>query len=208
MIVLLDTSQELGECAEELGLPVGQLITPLTRFANRGGKFAIDNGAFSGLRVSDFESLLEREKPNRENCLFVTVPDVVCSARRTLEVYWRWHERICVMGYRRALAIQNGVHELEIPWDEVDAVFIGGDDGFKTSTHSEHVIRAAQALRKWVHVGRVNDPARYAWCERLGVDSIDGSGISRYSHMRKALTGKLSQTPMEFDAALERGQVQ
>lgn len=37
---------------------------------------------------------------------------------------------------------------------------------------------------KWVHVGRVNTLRRFAWCEALGVDSIDGSGFARFTRTR------------------------
>lgn len=195
---LLDTSEDLEVCAEELGLPVGQLLTPLTRFRNRGGRFAIDNGAFAGLDVAAFRSLLQREEPNRDQCIFVTVPDVVCSMRRTLELFHRWRGKLA--GWPLALAIQNGVDDFDLPWEEIDAVFIGGDDSFKQSLSSEAVIATAKALGKWVHVGRVNDPNRFAWCVKRGVDSIDGSGMSQYSHQRRALMGKLLQQEIPLEA--------
>ena len=47
-----------------------------------------------------------------------------------------------------------------------------------------HIIRCGQAQSKWTHVGRVNTPSRFEHFERLGVDSIDGTGLSRYSWMR------------------------
>lgn len=163
MMCLLDTSADLSVCAEELGLPVGQLITPLTRFSNRGGKFAI-----------------------------------VCNMRRTLELFRRWKAEL--KGWPLALAIQNGVDMFDLPWEEIDAVFIGGDDHFKTSKHSADVISTAKALSKWVHVGRVNTPERFAWCVEHGVGSIDGSGISQYSHQRRALTGKSVQAQIPLEA--------
>lgn len=198
MIVLLDTSESLDVCQQELGLPVGQLLTPLTRFTNRGGIFAIDNGAFAGLNVTAFRSLLEREAPNKPRCKFVTAPDVVCSMRRTLEVFEHWRSEL--RHWPLALAIQNGVEDFNLPWDHIEAVFIGGDDEFKTSRHSAQVIATAKALEKWVHIGRVNTPSRFAWCLANGVDSIDGSGISRYSHMRRELTGEAGQEQLELEA--------
>ena len=89
MIVLLDTSTDLDEAARELSLPVGQLLTPLTRFRNRRPDlFAIDNGAFSGFRARAFRSLLKREEANRAGCLFVAAPDVV-PFRASCRSGWR-----------------------------------------------------------------------------------------------------------------------
>lgn len=186
MIVYLDTSEDLAAAALELALPVGQLVTPLTRFTNRSpSDYAIDNGAFARFDPQGFMSLLAREEANRDGCRFVVAPDVPMSMRRTLEVFFRWRPKL--KGWPIALAIQNGADDHDLPWEQFDAVFIGGDDDFKTSRASSAVIKAAKALGKWVHVGRVNTPERYAWCVEVGADSIDGSGISRYSHMRIAL---------------------
>lgn len=189
MIYMLDTSQDYDLCASELGVAteyVCQLITPLTRYSNRNrASFAIDNGAFAGFNQTAFKSLLEREWPNRGKCKFVVAPDVPCDARRTLEVFDRWVGRLS--GWPIALAVQNGQESLPIPWDAVDAIFVGGDDAWKMSCHAMATIRAAKALGKWTHMGRVNSPKRVATCKEWGVDSVDGTGISRYSHMRNAI---------------------
>ena len=119
----------------------------------------------------------------------VVVPDVVSSARRTLEVFDHWSNRLD--GWPLALAIQDGQESLPIPWKYISAVFIAGSTEFKMSRHAEHVVRAAKALDKWVHVGRVNTPDRWEYFEKMGADSIDGSGIGRYSHMRADIKKKV-----------------
>lgn len=199
MIALLDTGQDLDECAAELGCETGQLLTPLTRYRLRDPSrpFAIDNGRFSpGWNAAAFDSLLERERTNHERCVFVTVPDVVGSARRTLEVFERWKLRL--RGWKLALACQDGQEHFPIPWDEIGAVFIGGSTNWKCSEHAKHVIQAAQALGKWTHVGRVNHPERWKHFEGLGVDSIDGTGLARYSHMREAIAKREHQAELQI----------
>src|SRR3990167_10889022 len=115
LIVLLDNGQDLKQCAAELGCDVGQLLTPLTRYTLRDPvmPWAIDNGAFAGFEEKSFLSLLKREEHHKANCLFVTAPDVVASARRTLEVFDRWKGRLAT--WPIALAIQDGQQDLEIP---------------------------------------------------------------------------------------------
>ena len=76
---------------------------------------------------------------------------------------------------------------MPIPWDEIVAVFIGGTDDFKLGRHGAACVKAAKALGKWVHVGRVNTPGRLEYFEDLGADSCDGTGLARYSHMRAAI---------------------
>lgn len=199
MIALLDNGQDLDQCASEIGVTVGQLLTPLTRYRLRTDLFAIDNGGFSGLDIPAFLALLEREEQHKEKCLFVASPDVVGSSRRTLEVFERWKLRLS--GWKLALVCQDGQEDLPMPWDDIAAIFIGGSTQWKCSSHPEHLIRAAKALDKWVHVGRVNDPRRWSHFEKLGVDSCDGTGIARYTHMRTAIADRNNQGDFLNDVA-------
>ena len=109
----------------------GQLLTPLTRYADWGGFYAIDNGAFSGFPEKAFRSLLERQKHARDRCRFVTCPDIVGNGRRTLEL-WQYRHR-WLSGWPAALVLQNGIEDMEIPWRDCAAVFIGGVDPWKES---------------------------------------------------------------------------
>ena len=187
MIALLDTSEDLVTASDELGCAVEQLLTPLTRFKRQREEdcFAIDNGAFVGFKPDAFTSLLERERDSRKLCRFVAVPDVVGSARRTLEVFEYWRYKLT--GWNLALVAQNGQEDLSIPWEGIEAVFIGGDTKCKLSKSAADCVRAAKAMGKWVHAGRVNTPARFEYFEELGADSIDGTGLSRYSWMRERI---------------------
>jgi len=190
MLALLDNGQNLDDCERELGCSVGQLLTPLTRYKLRDPSrpWAIDNGGFASLDIRALRSLLNREVHRRQDCLFVASPDVVGSARRTLEIFERWKPQLA--GWHIALVCQDGQEHLPIPWDDIDAVFIGGSTEWKCGPHAEHIIRAAKALEKWVHVGRVNTPERFLRFEKLGADSCDGTGIGRYTHMREAVAGR------------------
>lgn len=164
MMALLDTSQDLDQCAAELGCEVGQLVT-------------------------------SHKRPHmRERCLFVTVPDVVGSSRRTLEVFERWAPKLT--GWRLAFACQDGQEHLPIPWDEIAAVFIGGSTNWKGSQAAVQIIQAAQLLGKHVHVGRVNGAGRWKHFEELGVDTCDGTGIAQYSEWREAIADRHKQESM------------
>src|ERR1700728_4871384 len=145
----------------ELGCPVKQLVTPLTGFNRQKehDEFAIDNGAFAGFRKQDFLTILERESNARHLCRFVVVPDVVGDARRTLEVFDHW--KYSLTGWRLAFAAQDGIEHITIPWRQISAIFIGGTTEFKVGARAKAVIRAAQAMGKYVHVGRVNTPGRF-----------------------------------------------
>lgn len=200
MIAMLDTSESLDVCSQEIGCPVEQLFSPLTMFSdkNPGARKGMDNGGFSGLDARAFESLLEREAHQRDMFRFVTSPDIVASARRTLELFDYWYPRLCQ--WPIALVAQDGQEDLPIPWDLMAAVFIGGSTRFKLSQSAVDIIRTAQAMGKWVHVGRVNNPERWMHFERLGVDSVDGTGIARYSHMRIAIRDRHVSPQLKLEA--------
>lgn len=188
MMIFLDTGPAQWTLAQrEIGDAIGlaQLLTPLTRYSDRGGMYAIDNGAFSRFDADGFMRLLDRQSSSVDRCKFVAVPDVVGSGIRTSEVFERWAPRLS--GWPLAYVAQDGCESLPIPWDSIAAVFIGGSTAWKTGPHAEAVVRAAKALDKWCHVGRVNTPERFTRFAELGADSCDGSGISKYTWMRQAL---------------------
>lgn len=190
MIALLDNGQDLSECEAEIGCPTGQLLTPLTRYTLRDPSrpWAIDNGAYSTFDRSAFLSLLSREEHHKANCLFVAVPDVVGSARRTLEVFEHWQNDLRF--WKLALVCQDGQEHLPIPWTKIAAIFVGGSTKWKCSDHAAQIVKAAKAIGKWVHIGRVNHPERWDHFEKMGADSVDGTGIARFTHMREAIADR------------------
>ena len=196
MIVLLDTSELVANAETEIGFECGELLTPLTRRAWEGRRYGIDNGAFSKFDAKDFLSLLDRQKPHQGQCLFVAVPDVVGSARRTLEVFRHWAPELAGAGWPLALVAQDGLEDLDVPWEQIAAVFVGGSTEWKIGRHAEAVVKAAKALGKWVHVGRVNTPERLDRVIAMGADSIDGTGISRFSWMRKNISEWADGAPL------------
>ena len=176
----------------------GQLLTPLSRYLPWDGSFAIDNGAYSSCDVPAFRKFVGRVKPHRERCLWLAVPDVVGSARRTLEVFrelaFDFH------GWPLALVCQDGQEDHAIPWDRISGVFIGGSTEWKDSPHAVHILKAAQLLGKHTHVGRVNTPQRFAKFAGLGVETCDGSGASRYDWMLDNIAESLKVRPLLEDS--------
>jgi hypothetical protein len=198
MIVMMDTSHDLEQAGCELGCTVEELLTPHGRHKYRGGRYAIDNGAFAKFNAGYFLALLERQKTHIEQCRWVAVPDVVGSARRTLEVWQHWYRTL--RPWNLAFVCQDGQESLPIPWSDCVAVFIGGSTEWKLGIHARHIIKAAQAIGKWIHVGRVNTPGRFEYFEDLGADSIDGTGLARFSHMREQIHEKITR-PRLFDGS-------
>jgi len=155
-----------------------QLRTPLTRYALSGQPYGLDNGCFTTFHERRWMKLLDDAKKAAPK--FVCLPDIVGDARRTLELFSKFQD--ITVGLPRALVLQDGIGQLPIPWNDLDAVFVGGSDAFKVSPEAIAACKTAKILKKWVHVGRVNTAGRAAnWMDLA--DSLDGSGISRYDHM-------------------------
>lgn len=207
MKILLDTSVKRAQLGGfPNGFVTGQLITPLTGFSRWAKSFAIDNGAFSRFNKTGFASLLKREEASQETCLFVCCPDVVGSARRTLEVFQRRHYFIPV-SWKHALVAQDGIEDLDIPWHDFHCLFLGGRDPWKDSQAAQDVVKAAKLLGKHVHIGRVNTPDRYERYARLRADTCDGSGVARYPDVKlpplQEAFGRFQEYLAEIDRKIE-----
>jgi hypothetical protein len=179
MRYLLDVSATKSKYVEtHPDIVAGQLITPLTGYRRWSDVFAIDNGAYSGLRYARWLSVLRREKHASSICGFVCCPDLVGQAKTTLEMFYHYLPEL--EGWRIALVAQDGMEDLDIPWHLIDCLFLGGKDPWKDSAAASDLIIEAKIRSKHAHIGRVNHTKRYVHYLLLGADTCDGSGISRY----------------------------
>jgi hypothetical protein len=171
--IMLDCSREkIVSYRERLNHDFWQLRTPLTNYARAPGiPYGLDNGCFKIFAREAWEQLLDQAEEDRP--VFVCLPDVVADAARTLELFEYFKLRTNELP--RALVLQDGIERVRIPWDDIDAVFVGGTDRFKYSAEAINAARTAKMLGRWVHVGRVNTAGRVRnW---LGLaDSVGGSG--------------------------------
>jgi hypothetical protein len=124
--------------------------------------------------------------------LWMAVPDVVGdhTATRRLFDWWMeyWLSEMAFVPFRLAFVLQNGCTVDEIPWDDIAAVFVGGDNEFKLR-QSAPLIDAAKERCKLVHIGRVNTHRRLRYAYDLGADTVDGTNYSMFSetHLPGAL---------------------
>lgn len=194
MKILLDCSpSKIDEYSKKYNFNFGQLRTPLTAYALSGKIYGLDNGCFSKFDKKTWRRLVVEAKNHLP--VFVTLPDIVGDARRTLELYNQFYDEVHPLPC--ALVLQDGIGNFDIDWNKVDAVFVGGSDAFKISSEAINACKVAKMLDKWVHVGRVNTPQRVSQWIGLA-DSIDGSGISKYDHMLEAVLAEiLDKNPQE-----------
>jgi hypothetical protein len=137
-----------------------------------------DNGAFSGFKEDKYLRMLERL--SNKNCKFVTAPDVVGNAEETLKLFHKWKSVIKKHNLPIALVGQDGLENLEIPWNEFQGFFIGGSTEWKLSEQVRRLINIAKHKNKWVHMGRVNSVRRIRYAMEIGCDSIDGTAYSKF----------------------------
>jgi hypothetical protein len=151
----------------------------------QGVPWCADNGAFSNRwDEGKWWAYLVRHAKDADTCLFATAPDVVGDAKATLERSAPWYARIRELGYPVALVAQDGLEDLVTPWDDIDALFIGGTTDWKLGPHARRLAAEAKARGKWVHCGRVNSKRRFDYCATpvalggMGCDSADGTFLT------------------------------
>lgn len=166
------------------------MLSPENMRETHGLAYALDNGAWPAfcrgerLDLGKFMDAFERVGRGAD---WVVLPDVVCGGSESLVLSLEWLVRLHDTGARLMIAVQNGFTHDEIAphLSESVGVFVGGDTDWKLSTMAGWAALAHQhgAI---CHVGRVNTSRRIRACEIAGVDSFDGSGVSRFpSEMRR-----------------------
>lgn len=155
------------------------------RLQSHGQPFALDNGAWGafqkGQRLNElaFYRAVERVGASAD---FIVVPDIVCGGRQSLDLSLRSLEKLSGVPARKLIAVENG-----FKWSDVAdyvgsdvGIFVGGDTEWKLTTLPVWGELCARA-GVYLHVGRVNTVKRLRLCAAAGVDSFDGSGVSRFS---------------------------
>lgn len=161
-------------------LPTGLMGNPGVGYDYSAGRvWAADNGCFN----ANWEPVrwvrwLQKFAHAAGSCLFAVVPDVVGDHAATLALWPKWSPMIRTMGYPVAFVCQNGCDVDDVPWDECDAVFIGGDDVYKLGPEAHRIVAEANRLGKWAHMGRVNSYRRLRIANDMGCDSVDGTFVA------------------------------
>lgn len=158
------------------------MLTPM--MGNRlpdGRTFAVDTGCFARPdKYSDgwYLAYLRKLAHARDRCLFATAPDVLGDGPATLAKSLPMLPRIRAEGYRAALVVQPGIALSAIPWDELDAIFVGGPDWWHRSGTVISILAEAKRRGKWLHEGRVNTERGFKAARVTGYDSADGTFLA------------------------------
>lgn len=141
--------------------------------------FALDNDAFKAWRdgtpwdLDAWRTMLRWFRMTGQKPLWAAVPDVVANREATIENWKQYSGEVLALGWPIAFCVQDGMTPDDVP-KNADVVFVGGSDRWKFPN-----------LEMWtnnfprVHCARVNAPEMFEACERLGCESIDGTGWFR-----------------------------
>lgn len=144
-----------------------------------GVTWCADNGCFTDAWDPDtWWAWLTNSTGHAGRCVFAAAPDVVGDAAATHHRATPWLPRIRALGYPVAYVAQDGLHPANVPWDDIDALFLGGTTAWKLGPHARALTYAATDRRKWVHMGRVNSRRRYRYAAAIGCDSVDGTYLT------------------------------
>lgn len=159
---------------------LGRMLAPTRRNKplEPGLPWAADTGCFATPEAySDHWYLgwLERMTPYRDRCLFATAPDSWGDGQATYRLSAPLLGAIRELGYPAAYVLQPGTPDP--PWDELDAVFLGGEDAWQRSERVQVLVREAKDRGKWAHRGRVNGVERILASKAMGFDSCDGTAV-------------------------------
>lgn len=145
--------------------------------------FAGDSGGFGGkFDPRYYLPFADGMAMRADRCLFLAVPDrfdptdIAGNFAATQEMWELWAHEVTDRGLPAAWVAQNGATPDDIPPD-ASAVFIGGDDTWKTSERAWAIVAAAKARSLWVHIGRVNGIARFRAGSMSMADSVDGNKL-------------------------------
>lgn len=161
---------------------VGRLVSPrhYGRIEDTGQVFrwAADNDAYSAWDQKRYLGMLEAIA-GVPGCLFVTAPDVVADAGYTERLYEEWEPVLTNYGLPLGYVAQDGA--TSAPWDEIAALFVGGSTEWKLGEQARELVLEAKDRGKWVHMGRVNTWRRLEYAKSIGVDSVDGTRVSKFT---------------------------
>ncbi len=119
--------------------------------------------------------------PRANPPLFCVLPDVVYDWAGTLDRSAEFRCELASRSLPTALALQDGAER--DGWKAANGfdspvIFVGGSRRWKWK-HA-HIIRE-EFWREWMHIGRVNGGRLTAGALRIGADSCDGTGLTRFT---------------------------
>ena len=141
--------------------------------------FALDNDAFTAWKDNKpwdegaWFRMLEEIKMRGLKPNWVAIPDVVGNKEKTLAKWTMYARAVMDRGWPLAFCVQDGMTPVDVPL-RADVIFVGGTDGWKFPN-----LPMWTASFPRVHCARVTSQKMIEACEKLGCESVDGTGWFR-----------------------------
>lgn len=157
-----------NDCGIEAGLLAGRHPGRIGHLYSPGGQrgpwpeipFGLDNGAWSAHKngrewdSAEWRELLRWSLLSGHRALWAVVPDVVGDRAATLRLWLQYAAEVRRLGFRPALAVQDGMTFDDVPDDDA-VLFLGGSTEWKENAIAPWCARFPGR----VHVARVNSGA-------------------------------------------------
>ena len=165
--------------------------------------YAIDNGAYSYfLKGKDFDggAFMSMCDKYADCADFIVIPDCVGDWEKTLSMAMRWVNMLITYERPLMMVAQDGCEVDDFgslrSWVSngiiSGGIFVGGTTEWKLKNMYK-LSQICKEAGKKCHVGRVNSRKRLLQCYNTDVDSIDGSGASRFKGTTLIMAHTLSQ---------------
>lgn len=159
---------------------LGCITSPAQNSLVRGVPWCADNGRFGNGWPGYYRWARWLDRQPRARCWFTVAPDVPYNAAATLRQFGPAARLIRRLGFPVALAAQDGLERLPVPWDDMDVLFLAGSTDWKLGPAAQWLAAEAQARRPpvGVHLARVNSWRRWRHADALGCMSCDGTFLA------------------------------
>lgn len=175
------------------------LISAAGCLRSEGFQYGLDNGAWSAHQagtVFDSDQFERALVAVGRGADWIVLPDIVMGGLPSLALSLEWLS-LCRKMAPVLVPVQNGMTRLDVEpilADDV-GIFVGGDTEWKESTLPTWG-RLARDVGCHLHVGRVNTRRRIRLCKLSGVDSIDGTSVTRFAKNIHHLDAEVRQQAM------------
>tara|TARA_R110000751_G_scaffold73541_2_gene148710 strand:- start:977 stop:1651 length:675 start_codon:yes stop_codon:yes gene_type:complete len=176
--------------------------------------YALDNGVYADWnkgRPFNEDRFLKLVEKWYHQADWIVIPDSVGNWTETLQMFQIWISRLMPYGRPLLMVAQDGCEENDfqtirniVNYKSEIGIFIGGSTEFKME-YGGSIARICREAQRLCHVGRVNSAKRVRICDRWGVNSFDGSGMSMFSETARVVSKemkKIKEQPRLFGGKL------
>ncbi len=126
----------------------------------------------------------------------VVLPDIVSGGGKSLELSVRWIDVVQAFGSPILLAVQDGMSEEDVRpilLRHNVGLFVGGSTEWKLKTLPLWG-RIAREVGCWAHAARVNTAKRVKACQLAGMNSFDGTTVTKWPSTIRLVDNARRQT--------------